>query len=43
LILPKLIVGQMNMKQISGHYVKLGINFKAFSEPNEAMVWIEKQ
>jgi hypothetical protein len=43
LILPKLIVGQMNMKKISEHNIKLGINFKAFSNPNEAMIWLEKQ
>jgi hypothetical protein len=31
------------MKKISEHNIKLGINFKAFSNPNEAMIWLDNK
>jgi hypothetical protein len=43
MILPQKLIGQMNIKQISARYVEKGINFKVFSEPSEALAWLEKQ
>jgi hypothetical protein len=43
LLPPKMTAGQMNMRQISGQYMKLGINFKGFTDPDEALRWLEIQ
>lgn len=43
LILPEKVVGQMNMKRLVKRYSDLGVNAKVFSDPKEAMKWLEQQ
>jgi hypothetical protein len=43
LILPEKVVGQMNMKKLIDRYSQLGVNVKVFSDPEEAMKWLEQQ
>lgn len=43
LILPEKVVGQMNMNRLVKRYSDLGVNVKVFSEPTEAMHWLERQ
>lgn len=43
IILPNVVVGQMNMKQISEHYNKRGINVNFFTDETSAKQWLEKQ
>lgn len=40
-VLPAKTVGQMNMKRFSDDYSKAGITAKLFSDPDEAMKWLE--
>jgi hypothetical protein len=43
IVLPKKIVGQMNMNQFIEEYSKKGVITKIFSDPTDAMTWLEKQ
>ncbi|HMQ56618.1 MAG TPA: hypothetical protein PKE64_31030 [Anaerolineae bacterium] len=43
LVLPEKVVGQMNMKKLVERYSQLGLNVKAFSDPDQAMTWLEQQ
>ncbi|NLD92270.1 MAG: hypothetical protein GX639_06325 [Fibrobacter sp.] len=40
-VLPEKVVGQMNMKRFSDDYSKAGITAKLFSDPDEALKWVE--
>jgi len=40
-VLPEKTVGQMNMKRFSDDYAKAGVNAKLFSNPDEALKWLE--
>ena len=43
LILPKKVVGQMNMNRIVDRYKTIGINVEIFTEFEKAIVWLEQQ
>jgi len=43
LVLPEKIVGQMVMKRIVKEYADTGVTVKLFSDPDEAMKWLETQ
>lgn len=43
LILPEKVVGQMNMNRLIKRYSDLGVNVKIFSDPTEALNWLEQQ
>ncbi len=43
LILPEKVVGQMNMKRLVKRYSDLGVNAEVFTDPTEAMAWLERQ
>jgi hypothetical protein len=41
IVLPEKVVGQMNIKRFSEDYSKAGITAKLFSDPDEALKWLE--
>lgn len=43
LILPEKIVGQMNMNRIVKRYSEMGVKVQVFSDPAEALSWLEQQ
>ncbi len=43
LVQPVKVVGQMNVKRFAETYAALGINAKIFSDPDEALAWLEVQ
>jgi hypothetical protein len=43
LVLPEKIVGQMVMKRIVKEYADTGVTVELFSDPEEAMKWLEAQ
>ena len=43
IVQPINIVGQMNIKKCIEIYTELGLNVKAFSDPDEALKWLEQQ
>ena len=43
LVLPEKIIGQMVMKGIIEEYANTGVTVKMFSDPDEAMRWLEAQ
>jgi len=43
LVLPEKIIGQMNMKRIIAEYANTGVTVQVFSNPDEAMTWLEAQ
>ena len=43
MILPEKILGQMAMKRIIGEYADTGVTVQTFSDPDEAMRWLESQ
>lgn len=43
LVLPEKVVGQMSMKRLLDRCNQLGLNAKVFSDPQEAMEWLEQQ
>jgi hypothetical protein len=43
IVLPEKIVGQMVMKRIVKEYADTGVTVKMFSDPDEAMKWLETQ
>ncbi|MEW6515936.1 MAG: hypothetical protein AB1439_03375 [candidate division FCPU426 bacterium] len=43
MVLPRKIVGQMNMKRIIDAYAKLGLTTQIFSDPETAMGWLKNQ
>jgi hypothetical protein len=40
-VMPKKVLGQMNMKRWIEAYTERGVTTQAFSDPHEAMVWLE--
>jgi hypothetical protein len=43
IVLPEKILGQMNMRIWIDLYLKKGVTVQAFSDPEEAMTWLEQQ
>ena len=43
LVLPEKIIGQMSMKRIIAEYANTGVTVHVFSNPDEAMTWLEAQ
>jgi len=43
LVLPEKILGQMSMKRIIEEYANTGVTVQIFSDPDEAMRWLETQ
>ena len=43
IVLPEKIFGQMVMKRIVEEYANTGVTVKLFSDPDEAMKWLEAQ
>ena len=43
LVLPEKILGQMSMKRIIEEYANTGVTVQMFSDPDEAMRWLEVQ
>ena len=43
LVQPEKAIGQLNMKQFTETYSKLGVTVNVFSNPDEAMKWLESQ
>jgi len=43
IVLPINIIGQMNLKKCIEIYTEMGLNVQAFSDPDEALEWIEQQ
>ena len=43
IVQPEKVIGQMNMERIVREYLAAGITAKYFSDPDEAMTWLENQ
>jgi hypothetical protein len=43
IVLPEKIIGQMSMKRIIEEYADTGVTVQVFSDPDEAMRWLEAQ
>lgn len=43
IVRPTKVLGQMSMDRLASEYAKAGITAQFFSEPDEAMTWLEKQ
>lgn len=43
LVLPKKVVGQMSMRKIVERYGQQGVKVEIFSDPQQAMAWLERQ
>ncbi|MBN2342348.1 MAG: hypothetical protein JXX29_23160 [Deltaproteobacteria bacterium] len=43
LVLPEQIFGQMNMKELIKRYGEQGVSVQVFTDPDEAMTWLEAQ
>jgi hypothetical protein len=43
LVQPEKVIGQMNMDRIVKDYSEKGLTVKIFSDPDEAMKWLESQ
>ena len=43
IVQPEKIIAQMNMEKLADDYAKVGIVAKFFSDPDEAMKWLESQ
>jgi hypothetical protein len=42
-VMPENVIGQMNMKRWIQTYAEQGVTARAFTDPDEAMEWLEKQ
>jgi hypothetical protein len=42
-VMPEKVLGQMNMKRWIQTYAEQGVTARAFSDPDEAMTWLESQ
>jgi hypothetical protein len=42
-VMPEKVVGQMNMKRWISTYAEKGVTAAAFTDPDEAMTWLEQQ
>jgi hypothetical protein len=43
LVMPKRVIGQINMKNVIDESRKVGVEVKVFSDPDEALVWLKAQ
>ena len=43
IVLPEKVVGQMNMQRFIEENTKLGLTVRVFSDPDEALKWLESQ
>ena len=43
IVMPEKVIGQMNMRQWAKTYSENGIEVQIFSDPDEAMAWLESQ
>ncbi len=43
IVMPEKVIGQLNMKRFVNDYAVAGITAKVFSDPNEALKWLESQ
>lgn len=43
IVLPEKNIGQMNMQQFIDSYSPLGLTVRVFSDPDEALKWLESQ
>lgn len=41
--MPEAIIGQMNMKRFIKMYSDRGVTVRAFTDPDEALKWLESQ
>ncbi len=41
IVLPQNIVGKMNMRQFIAQYAEAGITVQVFTDPDEALKWLE--
>jgi hypothetical protein len=41
LVMPDKVAGQMNMNRIMKQYIEQGLTIKVFSDPDEALKWLE--
>jgi hypothetical protein len=42
-VMPEKVIAQMNMRRWIDTYAELGVTVQAFTEPDEAMTWLEAQ
>jgi hypothetical protein len=42
-VMPEKVLGQMNMKRWIDNYAAKGVTVRAFTDPDEAMTWLESQ
>jgi hypothetical protein len=42
-VMPEKVIGQMNMKRWIATYAEKGVTVQAFTDPDEAMKWLEDQ
>jgi hypothetical protein len=42
-VLPRELIGQMNMKQYIDNNLKKGVVVRVFPHPAEALAWLEQQ
>ena len=43
IVQPEQVLGKMNMKRLAKTYSEQGVTTEFFSDPDEAMAWLEKQ
>ncbi|MCB0194175.1 MAG: hypothetical protein KDJ65_19645 [Anaerolineae bacterium] len=43
IVMPEKVIGQMSMKRLAARYNQMGVTVEAFSDPQKAMAWIERQ
>jgi hypothetical protein len=43
IVLPEKVMGQMNMRLFIDSYTKVGVTVQIFSNPDEALKWLERQ
>jgi hypothetical protein len=43
LVMPKKVIGQLNMARLVAEYRSMGVEVKVFSDPDKAMEWLKAQ
>jgi hypothetical protein len=43
IVMPERVLGQMNMQRFAKAYKEQGVTVQAFSDPDEAMLWLQSQ
>ena len=41
-VLPELLIGQMNMQLFTTRYSKAGVTVRVFSDPDDALCWLKR-